>query len=202
MGTEQLREWSRELAAAENSAWQPGCVAQAFASAGASVMQFTMQAWVNLDHGRSPLLRWEVPQSMEEIDAALAAFGHTGSAEDMTPDEAVACVRRMQDAIADGFGMALAMEPRKDGETSPGDGFGTWLPVMARLIADLHMSRHAALGCPVGQAFALLAAWRHNQGWVVRGESYAARDARVAANDEFSILSDELSDIAPEAPRV
>jgi hypothetical protein len=133
-----------------------------------------MQGWIDLEAIRSPLLRLELPDPPEAIEAAARAFALT--IDGLTPKEALLVAIAMRRATADAFAMALPM--RRPGSTEDGgdDGFGSWLPLFAFLISDCRLDPVAARALRVDQAFALLAACRRNQGWECADASYAQRD--------------------------
>jgi hypothetical protein len=183
-----LRAWGEDLAASHAPGGEPACVAAAFARQAQGVFVFTMQAWIDLVHARSPLLQGGLPETAGQAAAAFAAFDWQGvSAEEMEHEEALACFRRMRDAVNDAMAMVLDMQPRDAGELLPNDGFGVWLPLLARLIAKdngLGMSRSEALTMPVGQAYALLAGWRHNHGWKAASVGYELRGGGLSIEPE------------------
>lgn len=178
---EELQALSREIAAGAQSAWEPRCVARAFGSAardGSAPLRLTMQGWIDLEDIQSPLLQGEVPGTFDGLSAAAAAFGM--SVEEHSPDEAISVAVAMRAAVTRAFSMILPMRPEK-GEPAPSHGFGEWLPILACLIAECGESREAALAYPVEQAFAVIAATRHNQGWREAGEPYASREVPGAS---------------------
>jgi hypothetical protein len=133
-----------------------------------------MQTWIDLEFSRSPLLEGLIPETVDQFNAALAAFD-LGALE-LTLEETTELGLAMLDEINAAFAMRLGMEPPdRDESTHSPSGFGSWLPLLAFLVGQLMMSRKDALDCPVGQAFALLAAHRHNQGWHIAGEPYSLR---------------------------
>jgi hypothetical protein len=174
---QQLRSLAADLAAVEQSAWQPRCIARAFATPGAGALVFTMQTWIDLDACSSPLIEGRLPETAEQISDAVDAFAC--GPVDLSAEEAVGLGVMMRDAIDAAFGMSLPMNPPCDdggGTMSLSGGFGDWLPIYAALIAQLRMSRTDARSTPVGEAFALLAADKRNRGWMPSGASYAQRD--------------------------
>ncbi len=166
---------SEDLAAAAQGPFEPRCVARAFAQHPRRTFIFTMQVWINLDFIRSPLLLGNSLTTLEEIEAALLAFGYA-TPEDTTPKDALYLVEGMSEAIHEAFAMTIRMRPA-EAATARDYGFGAWLPLLACLISEMGMSRAEALACPAGQAFALIAAMRCNQGWNETGTPYALRDA-------------------------
>lgn len=170
-----LRELAAELAGAEQSAWQPRCIARAFATPGEGELVLTMQGWIDLDRANSPLLEGRLPDSEEELGAAIDAF-RCGPI-DLAADEAMGLGLMMLEAIEEAFGLSLPMTQPGDGDhLSMSAGFGDWLPILAALIAQLGLSRGDALATPVGQVFALLAADKRNRGWEPSRATYAQRD--------------------------
>ena len=179
---QELRELQAELVAAERSPWQPRCVARAFrgAAAGAPFV-LTMQAWIDLDAAQSPFLLGRLPEPEEayfRFEEAFAAFGHRGTTpEECDGYELVLLGRKIIDAILEAFSMRVRLEPPEGFATkSVNNGMGEWLPIVTCLVGQLGFTLHAARMLPVGEAFALIAAHRCNQGWTVAGEGYALRD--------------------------
>ena len=174
---QNLRSLAADLAGAEQSAWQPRCLARAFATPEEGRPVFTMQTWIDLDAASSPLLEGRLPETGEDLDAAVDAF-RCGPA-DLSPDEAVGVGLMMREAIEEAFALSLPMIPPNDGDggaLSLSGGFGDWLPIYAALVAQLGLSRADARATPVGEAFALLAADKRNRGWMPAGATYAQRD--------------------------
>lgn len=172
-----LRSLSAALAGAEESAWQPRCIARAFATPEAGAVVFTMQTWIDLDAASSPLLEGRLPETAEELNDAVSAFGC--GPVDLSPEEAVGLGLMMREAIEEAFALSLPMSPPDDGGGfGPGlaGGFGGWLPIYAALIAQFGLSRADARACPVGEAFALLACDKRNRGWQPAAATYAQRD--------------------------
>lgn len=173
---QDLRALSADLAAAENSPWQPRCLARAFATPGPGDVVFTMQTWIDLDAASSPLLTGGLPETEEELHAAVDAFAC--GPVDLSAEEAVGLTLMIREAIEEAFALSLPMTPPGDGgeSLSLSGGFGDWLPIYAALIAQLGLSRAEARLTPVGEAFALLSANKRNQGWSTAGATYAQRD--------------------------
>ena len=178
-----LQALGADLAAAEASRWEPRCVAHAFARRPGALV-FTMQGWIDLDYVQSPLLEGRLPdydadpvEWERQMEAAVDAFD-LGCME-LTAEEWAETGICMLDAIADAFAMSMGMvNPAADlGGASAPSGFGQWLPILACLISQIGMSRLEALATPVGQALALIAAHRSNQGWEPMGATYAQREA-------------------------
>ncbi|GEM_PF-7055564 len=188
---EGLQSLSKDLAGAEQSPWEPRCVARAFhRGLGEHAFVFTMQTWIDLDFAKSPFLQGELPtarnESPEELrrllgeyETAFRAFEHVSTPAICTADELIQFGRKMIGAIERGFAMKLKMEPPEGFEaaaTTSRDGFGDFLPVLACLKSQLHFSLAEALALPVKQALALIAAHRRNQNWRPAGDTYASRD--------------------------
>jgi len=174
---QNLRALGADLAGAEQSPWQPRVVCRAFARVpGALVL--TMQGWIDLEAARSPLLEGSLPDADDadgQLTRAVDAFGLGPLVAE--PGERDLLVVAMLDAVFAAFETRLAMRaPGPESSPLAPGGFGAWLPVLACLIAQLGMSRPDALATPVAQAFALIAAHRHNQGWHVTEATYAQRD--------------------------
>lgn len=169
-----LHELNEDLAGLKQSEWQPRIAARAFTSRHGHAFTLTMQGWINLDFVKSPLLLGKMPEEIAELEEALAAFGHEEcKAEGLEPEEAAVLARRMRAAVGRAFATALRMRHPDAGSRNGNDGFGEWLPVFAFLIHPTGMSRTEALACPVEQAFAIIAALRHNEGWMCEGENYS-----------------------------
>ncbi len=191
MMTEQeaaaLRAWGEELAGAAESIWQPGCVCRAFMRTDAAFI-FRMQTWIDLEAVESPFLLERMPEAEEAIwhfEVAFRAFGYDGTTpEACDPEELLALGDRMLEVIREGFAMRLRLAPA-EGKASArgGDGMGNWLPILAALKSQLQFALGEALRLPVGQAFALLAAHRCNEGWRVVGDTYASRDVPDETHD-------------------
>lgn len=177
-----LRALQAELVAAEQSPWQPSCVARAFCRAAAGeVFVFRMQTWIDLEAVRSSFLLGEMPEAEEAIPAfedAFAAFGYDETTpERCDPDELLLLGERMVQAICKGFAMRLRLAPPEGRVAAKGaSGLGDWLPILACLKTQLGFPLDEALRLPVGQAFGLIAAHRCNEGWEVAGETYVERD--------------------------
>lgn len=177
----QLRELSEELARAAQSHDEPRCIARTFATPKPGSVVFTMGHWITLESLRSPLLQAQIPESVEEAETSANVFGL--SIQDLSAEEAVELGVRLRDAIQDGFAMALKMRPEEGEADTAADGFGTWLPVFTFLITECHCPPFEARSVPVGQALAILAARRRNQGWRCGGATYAERDALKGGAD-------------------
>ena len=136
-----------------------------------------MQAWIELDAERSPLLIGELPETEQQLAAALAAFGHAGPVE-LTPEEAAGLALAMREAVNAGFSTMLKMRNPQSpqGATDGSDGFGHWLPLFACLVVQCSLSADEARALPVAQVFALIAAMRYNESWECASEPYAVRD--------------------------
>ncbi len=174
--TEQLQALGRDLAGATHSAWQPRCIARAFATPTAGNVAFTMQAWIDLDAIKSPLLRGELPENADQLIATALAFGL--NLDELEPDEFIDVARGLLRAIQTAFAAALRMDPPQESdEDTSADGFGDWAPLLSFLICEAGLGRSGALTTPVDQAFILLATARRNQGWRVAGTPYAMREA-------------------------
>ena len=174
---QNLRSLAAELAAADSGAWQPRGIARAFALPPEGAPVFTMQTWIDLDASSSPLLEGRLPETEEELHAAVDAF-RCGPV-DLSAEEAVGLGLMLREAIQEAFAMSLPMNPPCDdggGTMSLSGGFGDWLPIYAALVAQLGLSRAEARATPVGEAFALLAADKRNRGWMPAGATYAQRD--------------------------
>ncbi len=170
-----------ELAGAEQSRWEPRCVCRAFGRAPGRLV-LTMQGWIDLHAVCSPLLEGQLPDGDDlehQLSAAVDAFD-LGPLE-VTPEEAYELGMAMLNAVNAAFETQLKMRPPGESQAQAPGGFGNFLPILACLIAQLGMSRADALATPVAQAFALIAAHRRNQGWLVTDASYAQRDV-IAEN--------------------
>lgn len=182
--TAQLRELGEELSGAAHSPWEPRAVAEAFRRDDEEVFVLTMQAWIDLDAARSPILQGDLPEPdgavLEHYAAAFAAFGYTAATPGACEaEELILLGQKMIAAVREGFSMALRMTPPGGAGTSPDrGGFGTWLPLLACLKTQLGFSLTEAMSVPVKQAFALIAAHRANEGWTVAGEPYQYREVQ------------------------
>lgn len=175
-----LQQFNAEIAGAMNSPWEPGCLVRAFASPGVGDVVFTMQAWIDLERLRSPLLHGALPATVEEFAASAAVFGC--DVEPLDAQEIFDLGHAFRRAIAEGFGMNLPMTPPRGGEAAA-EGFGAFLPLLEALIGECGLSRTEALATPVGQGFALLAARRRREGWSVAGQVYALREVLNETED-------------------
>lgn len=190
-----LSEMQAELVSAARSPWEPRCVARAFRGSEEPFV-FTVQAWIDLDACASPFLLGRLPEAeeaLEQFEAAFAAFGHRATTpEACEPQELILLGWKMVRSIAAGFAMRLKLAPPEGCKAAGADnGIGDWLPIVACLKSQLGFSLAEALALTVGQAFALIAAHRVNEGWSVAGETYAQRD--VPDLSDPSDLSDPLN---------
>ena len=178
---QDLREMQAELVAATRSPWQPRCVARAFRTSEAAFV-FTVQAWIDLDSCASPFLLGQLPEAevaLAQFEVAFEAFGHQGTTpEACEPEELILLGQKMLLEIGRGFAMRLQLAPPEGCKLAGGsdNGLGEWLPILACLKSQIGFSLAEALSLTVGQAFALIAAHRCNEGWGVAGETYAQRD--------------------------
>lgn len=172
---QQLRALGADLAGANQSPWEPRCVALAFASTRpGNPLVLTMQTWIDLDAIRSPLLVRGAFASVEQLADSAAIFGL--KVMNLSPEKAVDVTVTMRAAVENAFAMALPMQRRGAVMNAGPDGFGSWLPLRAFLEVECGKSRAEAAEYPVGEAFALMAAARRNEGWEPKGETYAQRD--------------------------
>ncbi len=169
-----LQALGSDLAAAAQSPWEPACVARAFGSPRPCTVVFSMQTWIDLSRENSPLLLGALPETLDELEAAMDCFGL--AADTLTPEEMADVARVLLRTVNEAFAMSLPMQPPKVGEPLADEGFGGWLPIFAGLIRQCGFDRLGALACPVGQAFSIFAASRHNEGWRTAGTPYALRD--------------------------
>lgn len=199
---QDLRELQAELVAAERSPWQPRCVSRAFRRAAAGeAFVFTMQAWIDLDAARSPFVLGRLPDAEElfpRMEEAFRAFGHPmPTLEKCDGDELFAIAQMIRRSVTEAFSMRVKLEP-PEGRKAKGndDGMGDWLPVLACLKTQMGFTLSEALLLPVGQAFALLAGHRCNEGWRVAGETYEQRD--IADDDEPPTPAEQDSGVPME----
>jgi hypothetical protein len=174
-----LREWGEKIAAAENGDSEPRCVMRAFSRKEAARFIFTMQTWADLEDIQSPCLRGLPFETPEEMVAAARAFNLDLTLTKLDRAELLLVLEAMRDAVRDGFAMVLAMQPPEGFQQPTGgsrDGFGSWLPIFTCLVAEVGVSVAEARALSVGEAFALLACNRHNQGWTPKGTPYALRE--------------------------
>lgn len=170
---DDLAAFSEELAGQASSPWQPACVAQAWSQAGRRV-GFTMQAWIELERLRSPILLGELPDELTALEAAANVFGL--SVDGMQPADAIALGQALISAVQLAWSMRLKMQPANPAAHAD-QGFGDWLPLLACLVSQAGLSLHEARSMEVAQAFSFLAAMRHNESWnLVGGEPYNLRD--------------------------
>jgi hypothetical protein len=171
----ELLSLGADVSGAMRSPWEPSCVAACFGTP-RTKLRFTMQVWIDLDRARSPLLQGEELKGLEQFNAALDAFGFAPMAE--ATEEALILADGMLATIDAAFAMNVLMRNPRSDATEAAEGFGTWLPLLACLVVECSMAPAVALTLDVGQAFALLAAHRRNEGWEVKGVSYAMRDIK------------------------
>ncbi|HEX8312959.1 MAG TPA: hypothetical protein VF614_16665 [Chthoniobacteraceae bacterium] len=181
--TAELQALSEEIATHEQSRWQPACIARAFATPGDGEVAFTMQAWIDLERMRSPLLHGEMPETAEEFAAAAAVFDLDIS--DLDAEEIADLGQALRRAIAEGFAMGLPMTPAEEGQPAA-PGFGDWLPTWTALLVECHIAPSEARRMKVGEALATLAGLRRLQGWQVAGVPYALRDLEKAETHQPS----------------
>ncbi|EDY16680.1 hypothetical protein CfE428DRAFT_5793 [Chthoniobacter flavus Ellin428] len=188
---EDLKAFGSEISTAANAPHEPRCIARAFASPLETDLRFTMQVWIDLEAIQSPILRGEAFEDAAQIEHAARAFAMDLRPTTVTPKEAAACLDAMRDAIADAFELSLKMSRPGESQTGDSDGFGTWLPIYACLVTQCRIDPEAALRMDVGRAFALISAFRHNDGYrVAGGTPYALRDvASETLNSQPSTLN-------------
>ena len=171
---EELRALQQEIAGAVTSAWEPRCIANAFASQGLGDVVMTMQNWIDLERVKSPILVGLPLETDDDLRKAAEIFGIP---IDGDTDEVAHIAMAMERAAREAFAMSLKMRQPNAVEMSGGDGFGTWLPTMA-FLTEGRMSWAEAAAFDVRRAFAVMAATRRNQGWDVAGVPYALRGPR------------------------
>lgn len=174
----ELREFSADLAATENSPWEPRCLMRAFATPSPDAIILTMQGWADLELIQSPILQSELPSNFEQLEGAAKAFGL--SVDKISPDEGVGIASALCFAVSEGFALALPMRPPKECTTTPSgkDGFGAWLPLLTFLIKECGLSYADASAMDVRRAFALMAAAQRSEGWECAGDTYLHRDMK------------------------
>jgi len=174
-----LRALSEELANAETSPWQPRCICDAFApndgNFPAPRFVLTMERWIALERVKSPVLARRLPDTTEELEQALRAFGYMGPSE-LEIHEWTLLAEEMVTAIEKGFSTVLAMRPKDDEGQGERGGFGAWAPLFTCLVTQAGLTPAIAMAMPVEQANILLATMRWNQGWEEVGTPYAIRD--------------------------
>ena len=180
---QELRALSEEIANVSSSRWEPRCIARTFASRLEGHVVFTMQAWIDLEAIRSPILTDDDFTDPEQITHAGAAFDLIIN-EKVPAHEAVLLIESMREAISAAFSMSLPMRHPDMKAEAPSDGFGGWLPLMAFLEAECGKSRAEARSYPVGEALALMATTRRNQGWREAGQPYAQREPDLSTAPE------------------
>jgi hypothetical protein len=174
---QQLRELGDDLAKANADTSEPRSIVRAFATSQKNHIALTMQNWIDLEAIRSPLLRLQLPEHLEELELAANVFRM--SVRTLTVEAAISVARSIRRAVAEAFSLALPMRRANGaagGSASGGDGFGAWLPLFAFLISECGLDPATAHALRVDQAFALLAACRRNQGWQCTGANYAERE--------------------------
>jgi hypothetical protein len=172
---EELCELSNASAEALQSPWEPLVVALAFSTPGRHERHLTMQQWIDLHAIRSPYLHGERPDERGFFAAAEILQLNVGSgtsAEDRAHLQNVilgACTRAFYTV------QKMRAEKAQAGSYEE-DGFGTWLPLYACLVAELGLTPETALALRVDRAFALIAGLRHNQGQRAVGVPYGLRE--------------------------
>ncbi|HEX8313003.1 MAG TPA: hypothetical protein VF614_16885 [Chthoniobacteraceae bacterium] len=179
---EDLYALSREIAEQEQSPWEPRCVSAMFSTVRQKRFRFTMQAWIDLDAIRSPLLDGAIPRKLEEIDEALSIFGFEVR-EELEADEYIALSEEMLEVVNQGFAMSLGMRDPNEKESSSArpEHFGNWLPLVACMVTQFKIPYETVLKMKVGEALALVACSRHNQGWESEGTPYKLRESEEGA---------------------
>lgn len=181
---QELREECNALAQAEQSPWEPRCVARAFMSVTPGALVLTMQQWIDLEAVKSPLLLGRWPENddagIAQRSAAVDAFGLGQLVLEW--EEADELWQAMLDAVQEAFAMNIKMRAPGASGLGAATGFGLALPILACLLSELHMSRLDALATPVCQAFGLIAGHRSNQGWTALDATYAQRDSDLVVN--------------------
>ena len=180
---QELREECNALAQAEQSPWEPRCVARAFMSPAPGALVLTMQRWIDLEAVKSPLLLGRLPDGddlVAQMSAAVHAFDL--GAMEVTPAELLELAEAMLDAVREAFAMNIKMRAPGASGLGAASGFGLALPILACLLSELHLSRLDALATPVCQAFGLIAGHRSNQGWTALDATYAQRDSGLVIN--------------------
>lgn len=178
---QDLQDLQAELLGLDSSPWEPDCVCRAFATSEA-LFVLTMQGWIDLETAHSPFLLGTLPEA--DDDARLAhfvlafeAFGHYRTTPQNCDDAELELVGlAFLRVVREAFAMRVQLAPpEKALQSTPDNGMGEWLPIIACLKSQLGFSMDEALAMPVGQAFALIAGHRVNQGWNVAGETYRLR---------------------------
>jgi hypothetical protein len=195
---QELRAMGGDIAGAMQSQDEPLCVARAFATPKPGAVVFTMQAWIDLELIRSPLLRGELPESANELQAAALLFGM--DTEELTGEELVDLGRAIIRAIQDGFSMALSVQPTGEIDESPSAPIGNWLRIFSCLVTQCRLSDERALAIQVGRAYALIAGMRCNQGWRVTGTPYALREIGENTQHPTSNTQHPMSEEGAERP--
>lgn len=185
---ETLKAMGMDLSGALHSDFEPGCVALVFSRFGDRQAGFTMQRWIDLSAVLSPLLSTGVLESDADLLAAADIFEM--DVKDATDEDKALCALGMERMVREGFAMALKMTQPDAVEGRGDEGFGAWLPMYAFLIR-CGFSDAEARGYEVGQAFALMAATRSNEGWNVAGVKYALRDVASEMGDRSSEIGGE-----------
>lgn len=168
----EIEELSAEILAAKSSPWEPWPIVRAWRSLRPGEISFTMQEWIDLEAIRSPLLRGELPASIEELAESAEILGcAVGGLEG---EEAVHLANVLLQTVRKAFAAALPMQ-HDDAAPAHSDGFGDWLPLLTFLITECGMAPAVALALRVEAAFTLLATKRSNDGWRPKGAPYALR---------------------------
>lgn len=173
----ELRALGEELASVDQSPWEPRCIAAAFYPP-ANLPVLTMERWIALDAIQSPLLLGKRPSDLETLESAANIFAL--SARTLSAEEAILLGNQLLEVVNGAFAMALRMRQPGSEQDAGGAGFGSWLPLFTCLLVDCGMPAADVRAFPVGQAFAVLAAMRRNQGWEPAETSYAQRDVFAA----------------------
>lgn len=175
---QELRAECNALAQAEQSPWEPRCVARAFMSPAPGALGLSMQRWIDLEAVKSPLLlgRWpEGEAALAQRSAAVDVF-ELGALV-LEWEEADELWQAMLDAVREAFALNIKMRAPGASGLGAAAGFGLALPILSCLLSELHMSRLDALATPVAQAFGLIAGHRSNQGWSALDATYTQRDS-------------------------
>jgi len=182
-----LDEASERLAAARSrSGVTPRTVVRAFSQEGA-LPAITFRMWMDLEALDSPFTGCS-----KEGEIKIACLAETLGVvlgwdvrleelmEIFEPEMCASLWKRLDTHIGESFAPMLRMYPpgttQPSGTDRDGNGIGWWASLLAGLMETFSLSREEALDTPIAQAFVLIAAHRHNNGWKVSGPTWADKE--------------------------
>lgn len=182
-----LDDASERLAAARSrSGVTPRTVVRAFSQEGA-LPAVTFRMWMTLESLESPFTGGgkEGERKIECLAEALGVvLGWDVMLEELMeifePEMCATLWKRLDTHISGAFAPMLRMQPpgtsHPPGARGDSNGIGWWASLLAGLMEAFSLSLDEALDTPIAQAFVLIAAQRHNNGWKVSGPTWADKE--------------------------